>query len=237
MAFGTPGGFGSNPARGAPSTSRGGRTTAGSHRIQKGVGAVRGSGGYSHGNARPIEDFPKMFRHLRQASEELPRQLVVPLANAMRDQLLIEGSKYRIRGHQGKKFPLVANVQVPTNSRGASQISRFVVGTPPGFWRIVNDGSKKHLIAGRYRSGGGRQTAKGAFRRFVSNADEFGGSSPVNVLGHSKGSSEGWAQYVVHPGHGPLGHPWRTAMNRGETIMWRMQNEYATAQTRQAFFR
>ena len=238
MAFGTPVGFGSNPSRGVPSTSRGISTTAGGHRIPTAKGSR-----YSHGNARPIEDFPKMFVHLRQASEGLPRQLIVPLANAMRDQLLIEGGKYHIRGHTGEKFPLRAKVGIPQNSRGNSQISRSVAGTPPGFWAIVNRGSRKHLIAGRYRKNGNRFTAKGATSAFMKPVSmktygNFGRmASPVNVLGRSKGSKDGWAQYVVHPGHGPIGRPWRIALDRGEQIMWRMQEEYASAVFKQAFFR
>ena len=241
MPVGTPTGFGSNPARGRPSTTLTRRTTAGQHRIP------RGRGGFSSGGARPIEDMPKVFRHMREAHEGLPRTLIRPLAEAVRDEVADQGRRYKLRGTGGKKVALGAKTKAAMNSRGISDVSRFVDGVPAGFWRIVEDGSERHLIAGRYRRGGGRYTVRGAASDFgfnwgkgtlTSGADLMNRGSPVNVYGYSKGqSNDGWAQYVDHPGHRPLGKPWRRAMNNSQKIMDRMTTQYATREFTRAFFR
>jgi hypothetical protein len=246
MPVGTPTGFGSNPARGTPATSRGGRTTAGGHRISH----LRGgpSGGFTS-KGRPIADFPRVFRALVQATEGLPHEAIRPLADALKFELDRQGGRYKLRGHQGKRFPLTARTQqaIGRDRKGRARYSssRFVVGVPAGFWRIVEEGSNRHLIAGRYRKGSGRRfTAKGAFGAFTRGAERgddeaFGRmGSPVNVLGHRKGQSrEGWAQYVIHPGHGPIGRPWRRAMQRGDDLIAEIQKEYATRAFMAAWYR
>lgn len=246
MPLGTPSQFGQNPVRGTPSTTLGRRTTAGSHRISHLRG---GQSGAFTAKGRPISEFPQMFGHLRRASEGLPETLVRPLAEAIRDETARQGRRYKLRGHAGKPYPLEARTEAAMNSRGISRRSRFVVGVPAGFWRIVEEGSNRHLIAGRYRKGGGRFTSKGAASAFGFSRttgalrdrgldSAFNLGTPVNVLGHSKGqSNEGWAQYVDHPGHGPIGRPWRRAMNRSEDIMHRIQREHATSTFVQAFYR
>lgn len=243
MPVGTPDQFGRNPARGVPSTSRGRRTTAGSHRISS---LSSGRSGAFTAKGRPLSDFPKMFRHLVDASEGLPAVLVRPVAEAIRDETARQGRRYKLRGHKGGKFPLEAKTERPRGQAGAaSKRSMFVVGVPPGFWRIVEEGSNRHLIAGRYRrSSGNRFTAKGAHGAFVRGAmrgddDAFGRmGTPVNVLGHAKGTSnEGWAQYVDHPGHGPIGRPWRRAMLASQNILDDYTEAYSSHEFARAFFR
>lgn len=242
MAFNPPSGFGSNPARGRPTTSLAGRTTAGSHRVfQRGPGGTRSRAG----RGRPIEDMPRMFRNLQEAAEGLPVRLVYPLSIAIRDQLQLEGAKYRLRGASGKKVALTAHTKAAKYEGRSSKRTRFIDGTPKGFWRIVNDGSAKHLIAGRYRRSGGRLTVRGAARQFgfnwSSGQETSGGSmgigSPINTYGGQKGDRDGWAQYAIHPGHGPLGRPWRRAMDRSGPIMQKMQADYASDAFVRAFFR
>ena len=237
MAFGTPGGFGSNPWRGVPSTSRSGRTTAGSHRIDSKTGGT----GFPAGRGRPITDIPIVMRHLREATAQIPEATIPPIADAVTAVVKLEGSRYKLRGHKGGRFPLGAGQQKASTGRTGEK-SRWVKGTPRGFWHIVEEGSNKHLIAGRHRKGSGnRFTAGGALGAFTRQAergdDSFNMGNPVNVLGHSKGTNEGWAQYVVHPGHGPIGRPWKRSEALAPVIQMEITENYANTQLMRAFFR
>lgn len=226
--------MGHSPMRGV-SVDRTARTTAGSHRIP-----VRGGRFASHGG-RPLEDMPKVFRQLAQATSNIPPALVPRLANEVRREVARQGGRYKLRGSNGKPVKLSATTQAARTGKAVSRYSRFVVGVPAGFWRIVEEGSSKHLIAGRHRRRGGRFTAIGASNQFIRDAergnDSFNHGSPVNYLGGKKGDSDGWAQFVMHPGHGPIGRPWRKAMNRSGGIVTRVHAEYSREQLIKAFFR
>jgi len=234
MAFGTPGGFGSNPWRGVPSTSRSGGTTAGSHRIPV------GGAGFGAGVGRPITDMPVVIRHLREATTGIPEATVPMAAEAIKFAVKLQGAPYRLRGQKGGRFALGATTEKASTGR-AGEKSRWVKGVPAGFWHIVEEGSNKHLIAGRHRKGSGNRFtaggALGAFTRGAERGDSFNMGNPVNVLGHSKGTNEGWAQYVVHPGHGPIGRPWKRAEALAPAIQKEVVDNYARTQLTRAFLR
>ena len=239
MAFGTPGGYGSNPWRGAPSTSRSVRTTAGSHRIDSKTGGT----GFPAGRGRPITDIPIVMRHLREATAEIPEATVPRIAEAVKFAVQLQGAPYKLRGNAGGRYALGATTEKASTGR-AGEKSRWVKGIPRGFWRIVEEGSNKHLIAGRHRKGSGnRFTSKGALSSFLGDGDgtfrdtAFNMGTPVNYMGHSKGSNEGWAQYVVHPGHGPIGRPWKRSEALAPVIQKEITENYAKTQLVRAFFR
>ena len=235
MAFGTPAKLGSTPSysRTGPRTNR---TTAGSARIPTPRGGVRGMGA-----ARPVTDIPFVMANLSRTTAELPDSMIRPLAEAARQEYDRQGSRYRLRGATGGRVPLGARTEAAKGSQGRSKRSRWVVGAPAGFWRIVEEGSKGHLIAGRYRKSGRRFTARGATNAFLRNAergnDSFNMGSPINVLGGKKGDRAGWAQYARHPGHGPIGRPWRRATIKAPKIVGEVQEAYARNELVRAFFR
>lgn len=237
MAFGEPGGFGSNPLRGVPSTVRTRRTTAGSHRIDSKTGGT----GFPSGRGRPITDMPKVVAQMRRAADTIPEEIVPRVSEAIKFEVMLQGRPYKLRGHTGAKFPLGATTEKASTGRPGEK-SRWVKGIPSGFWRIVEDGTNRHLIAGRHRKGSGnRFTANGALGAFTRGAergaDSFNMGTPVNYLGNSRGSNEGWAQFVDHPGHGPIGHPWARAVARSDKIVEEVHEQYSRATLARAFFR
>lgn len=236
MAFGTPAKLGSTPSytRPGPRTAR---TTAGSARIpSRGTVTSKGLGG-----ARPIEDIPFVMANMAKTAKVLPDSMIRPMAEAVRVEVARQGGRYKLRGASGGRVPLGAFTEAAKGSRGRSKRSRWVVGSPAGFWRIVEEGSKKHLITGRHRKNGRRFTARGATSAFLRSAergnDTFNMGTPVNWQGGKKGDRAGWAQFVMHPGHGPIGRPWRRSAIAAPKIAGNVHNAYARNEMTQAFFR
>jgi hypothetical protein len=170
---------------------------------------------------RPLSEFPAVVSQMGTAAAGLPVELIVPLANNIKREVERQGGRYYVRGRSGAKVRLGAKVQQARIGKAVTA-SRSVSGEPAGFWRIIEDGSSPHLIAGR-RKGGRNRGARAARSQFARNADSFSGS-PINIPG------VGWRQYAVHPGHGSVGRPWRKAMNQADQIVrWTLVDQSSKA--------
>lgn len=190
-----------------------------------------------------------MLNNLRAETTRLPPSMVRELAYTVKTILDQEGGRYKLRGHKGGKFPLQAEVQrsrkvLGVSSTGKNQLggvssSLSVAGVPAGFWRIVESGSGRHLITGRHRKNGRRLTTKGAMSGFLKAAERgtsFAVGSPIRLKPGSKGSG-GWAQWADHPGHKPLGAPWKRGMAKSKVVVAQMQRDYISSRLRAAFLR
>jgi hypothetical protein len=115
--------------------------------------------------SRPLSDFPKVLASMGSAASRLDVETVAPMTLAVASAVRLRGGRYGIKGRNGAKVRLGAR----SNVRGFGDRVKVgnVKGDPAGFWRIVTDGSGKHLIVGRHKRGGGRQTVAGARRRFA----------------------------------------------------------------------
>jgi hypothetical protein len=173
-------------------------------------------------SVRSLDELPAVIANMRATAGKLPESSITKIADGVRDEVARQGGRYYVRGRGGAKVRLGARVQRSRVGK-AYTASRSVSGEPAGFWRIINDGSGAHLIAGRYRSNGRRRSARAASSQFGRNADSFNGS-PINIPGI------GWRQYAVHPGHGSVGQPWRKAMAQSDRIVGKtLETESAKA--------
>jgi hypothetical protein len=161
-----------------------------------------------------------MNQMFRAATDGVPAAALMPLTHMVHDTAEKRGRRHKLRGAKGGKWPLRAKIETPLSQDklGNARISKYartVAGNPAGFWRIVEEGSGRHLIAGRRRRGSGtRMTAKGALSRWLSMAargDDTGFGKLANPI-HMP-SPYGWKQWADHPGHRSLGRPWRRAMD------------------------
>jgi hypothetical protein len=210
------------------------RTSAGNNRIYGDRKRGRSVG------PRPIEEFVFVVGNMRRELSKLPPHHVKALGGLVRDEVQRQGRPYRIKGRTGEKFRLTAKTQRSrrvlgsTSSGkkvlgGTSSASISVVGEPRGFWGIVEHGSKRHLITPR-RNRGGRYTARGAFGAFIRDAergnDSFNpGGKPLRIKPGGKHPG-GFAQWVMHPGHKPLGRPWARAMRNSRRIVQKYHADY-----------
>jgi hypothetical protein len=95
------------------------------------------------------------------------------------------GSKYKVKGRTGKAWALGAKVQGPY-SAGSNSIA-YVLADPVGFWTLIEEGARPHIIKPRRRGRGGRNSKK-----------------VLAIPGY------GYFAEVHHPGTGSIGHPWKT---------------------------
>jgi hypothetical protein len=131
-----------------------------------------------------------------------------------------EGGRFRIRGRYGQKFPLEGkgNVKTFASKDGVPLVRGAVRGIPEGFWVIVQEGSYRHVITSRKnRQGQGRTTRKGRqvdrFMTFGQVTRSIQKGASLNKLRPVR-TPYGPRQYVIHPGHGQIGNPWRKSMDR-----------------------
>jgi len=131
-----------------------------------------------------------------------------------------EGGRFRIRGRTGQKFPLEGrgNVKTYASREGVPLVRGAVRGIPEGFWAIVQEGSFKHVITSRKnRQGQGRTTRSGRqvdrFMTFGQVTRSIQKGKSLNKLRPVR-TPYGPRQYVIHPGHGPIGDPWGKSMER-----------------------
>lgn len=181
--------------------------------------------GKGKSNKRPYEVVPEVFREMADESVRVNRRFLEIVTKQMVAAINQEGAKYRLRsGSTGRRFPLEASSDVRAFERQAGGIVVVgkVRGVPPGFWAIVEDGSRPHVISTRrVRGKEVRYTKGGAVRR------NMGISTQTRRLMAGKGLGSlvpvrtpyGPRQWVMHPGHGPIGKPWAASMVRSEKIV------------------
>ncbi len=172
---------------------------------------------------------PRVVANMASAAAELPNEVVVPLARGIADDVEGQGRRYHVKGRNGTKVKLGAKVRKDQFPR-QHQASRVVAGNPAGFWKIIEDGSERHLIAGRYRATGRRRSARVATNQFL-RGDSFAGSSPILIPG------VGYRQWADHPGHGSVGRPWKRAMAKADDTTAKVTRKTATKQFSAAWFK
>lgn len=160
---------------------------------------------------RPLSDLPKVIGDLREAAAGMPPSVVPKLADGVRDETAKQGGRYHVKGRGGRPVRLTAKVE-----RGRDQNSRSVAGNPPGFWRIIEEGSNAHLITGEStrttRSGRTTRIGQRSRLRQFEAGDAIRGK-PLRIPGI------GFRQYAVHPGHGSVGRPWKQAMSNSDRVV------------------
>jgi hypothetical protein len=171
--------------------------------------------------SRPLSDFPKVLASMGSAASRLDVETVAPMTLAVASAVRLRGGRYGIKGRSGAKVRLGAR----SNVRGFGDRVKVgnVKGDPAGFWRIVTDGSGKHLIVGRHKRGGGRQTVAGARRRFANVDNTLGNTNPIKL------GAIGYRQYAVHPGHRGFGNPWGEAMSDSNRLVGPILAKTATS--------
>ena len=173
---------------------------------------------------RDLSELPDVIGQISSASRKLPDGSIVPLANNVRSEVEWQGHGYYIRSRNGKRLPLTARVKIATEN-GPNKAARIVGGSPIGAWHIVEGGSSAHLITGTKE----RLTRRGNVRRVTARARLAEFASGDSITGrplHIPGI--GFRQYAMHPGHGPIGAPWKKAMGRSGEIVADTLSEYAT---------
>lgn len=170
-------------------------------------------------SGRALTELPAVLTSMGKACVEAELYTVRELTYVAGDIVDRQGRKFRLRsGNNGKKFPLEAKTDVKQygTREGVLVVRGAVRGVPEGFWSIVMYGSYPHVITGRKdRQGKGRVTRTG---REVSRAMTYGQVTRRLMKGQSLAKLQpvrtpyGPRQYVMHPGHGPIGKPWDLAM-------------------------
>ncbi len=148
------------------------------------------------------------------AAAEAEKLVVAPITRGVRDEVRKQGSKFHIRGRGGKPVRLGAksNVKGFGAEAGPKVDVGKVSGDPAGFWRIVTDGSKPHIISGKRIATGRRRSQKAAVSRFLNVDKSFNDTMPLQL------GAIGFRQYAHHPGHAGFGNPWGKAMNNSARI-------------------
>lgn len=143
---------------------------------------------------------------------------VTDSTEAVRKQVDSEGRRFHIKARNGKRVVLEGVKDVRgfnSYAQGGTKWVGRVRGIPEGFWTIVEYGTWRHIITAR----GGRVTrsgravmgkySKGKTLRLFGEGHAFSDLKPVSA---GKGGNFGPYQWVMHPGHNPLGNPWEVAM-------------------------
>jgi hypothetical protein len=130
-----------------------------------------------HAFAAHVAGYGKRIDGARGAATKAAAEVA---ATALRQS----GSRFKVRGRTGKSWALGAKVQGPY-SAGSNSIA-YVLADPVGFWTLIEEGARPHIIRPRRR---GRR-----------------GSSSAKVLAIP---GYGYFAQVHHPGTGSIGHPWK----------------------------
>lgn len=157
----------------------------------------------------PISDLPKIGSRFAAASKDAAWRSVGRSTLAVENVAKANGGRHYIKGYSGARVRLSATSDVA--KFGANPVGK-VDGVPAGFWRIVEEGSAKHLIVGRGRSGS-RKGRKSSSSRDVKAFGEGATFSDRNPL-RNQPTESGWAQFVQHPGHDPQGRPWARTLDQ-----------------------
>jgi hypothetical protein len=151
---------------------------------------------------------------MARAAGDAEKAVVPVITKDLRDEVADQGAKFHIRGKSGKSVQLGAKSKVAGNTGRVS-------GNPPGFWRIVTDGSKPHIISGGTRTGK-RRSQSTVVRRFVNADVAFGDTAPLKL------GSIGFRQWAHHLGHSGFGDPWRKALDQTDTIVTKAHDTVTT---------
>lgn len=151
--------------------------------------------------ARPLSALRPALFDMADAAQKANVEVVRRSTTAVAVLVETSGRRFVLRGRRGRRVPLVASSDV--KAFGEKPVG-MVRGVPEGFWHIVTYGSAPHLITTGRSKAGGRMSARTTFRRF-GDGDSLGALAPVRT-------PWGPRQYVNHPGHRTIGHPWQQAM-------------------------
>jgi len=136
------------------------------------------------------------------------------------------GARYHIKA-RGSRQPIRlegrSDTAVFRTKAGGNTAVGAVRGIPAGFWSIVEYGSYRHLITSTKGKGGAQRVTKaGNATRFLTirktTKIASGGKGSLGVLGPLLIPGIGYRQFAMHPGHGPIGKPWATAMLEAEPV-------------------
>jgi hypothetical protein len=162
----------------------------------------------------PWSAIPQVVGQLARAAGDAEKAVVPVITSDLRDEVEQQGSKFHIKGRGGRAVQLGAKSDVKGNTGR-------VKGNPPGFWRIVTDGSKPHIISGGTRTGK-RRSQSTVVRRFADVDVAFGDTAPLKL------GSIGFRQWAHHPGHSGFGDPWRKALNQTDDIVTKAHQKVTT---------
>lgn len=177
---------------------------------------------------RPLSELPKVMGNMATAAKLMPKDVVPVLARNVGDEVRQQASPFHIKGRNGRPVQLTVKIR----KAGSQQKPAAIVGGEPiGFWRIVEGGSQPHLITtlGLRTSRRGRVSRRSVLTRFA--GGEAIGGKPLRIPGI------GFRQFAMHPGHGPLGQPWRKSMAKADSIVARSLKEHATRDMTKAWLK
>lgn len=159
-----------------------------------------------------------------RAARDAELRVLRPMGAIVQQEIGVQGRRFRLRGRSGDPVPLSAST--PREQLRRSERVLIVRGTPPGFWKIVQDGRRGgYIVAGRSQQGstqrvigsisrGGRRIGRGQVsveRRFI-RGDLMNDTNPI-FSRPELGKKKGYRQFAwVRKGHGRIGDPWNTAM-------------------------
>lgn len=175
------------------------------------------------------------FQKMGSAAQKAAAEAVAKSTRKLSFIVNAHGSAHRIKGRNGEYVNLGARADVRgwnNYAKNAVTWTGAVRGIPEGFWVIVEYGSARHLMTtrGERTTRSGRKVmgkyAKGKTLRLFSEGHSF---SDLKPLGNQAGGF-GPYQWVMHPGHGPQGRPWESAMAEGAPVI---ANEMAFTQQRE----
>jgi hypothetical protein len=173
---------------------------------------------------------------MAEAAQDSRTFVVRSMTTAVQGVVTANGARYHIKA-RGTRQPIRlearSDVKLFRTRNGSNTPTGAVRGIPAGFWSIVEYGSYRHLITStKGRGGKERVTSRGRTVRFLTvrktTKIAAGGKGSLGVLGPLLIPGIGYRQWVMHPGHSPIGKPWATAMLESEPVAHQI-NTTATA--------
>lgn len=172
--------------------------------------------------ARPWVELAGVVGEVNQRVRAAEGPAVAARARATRAIIVNEGNPYRITSHpSGRKVVLGSRVEM--TPVGQDAIAVGPIGQLRGAWSIVERGSSPHAILPRgmsrkirraqTRASSGKrlQRRQASLLASIVTGDRAGLFAGVKPLGLTRiGPRYG----AWHPGHAPIGSPWRKAMER-----------------------
>jgi hypothetical protein len=165
--------------------------------------------------ARPISALRPSILAMADAAQKANIQVIRGATKDLEVAVDTRGRRFRLRGRDGRRYPLEARSDVKLFGDASKPVG-MVKGIPAGFWAIVEEGSYRHIIYSRRgRNGAVRITrsgkeasafmTRGRVMRRQAGGESLGALQPLRT-------PYGPRQYVMHPGHAPIGTPWQASM-------------------------